>query len=92
MHPGHLYAYHTQEAPLRAAQLGCPQERGAPSGADSRGRHLQEVNGDEAAAAGEEGGRAELERLVADYHGLDAQDYVGGVACRFRYREARPAL
>jgi hypothetical protein len=53
---------------------------------------LQEVNGDEAAAAGEEGGRAELERLVADYHGLDAQDYVGGVACRFRYREARPAL
>ena len=48
---------------------------------------MQLADGGDVAEAG--ASKAELERLVDEYHGLDAQDYVAGVACRFRYREAR---
>ena len=34
-----------------------------------------------------EGETAELAQMVEDYHKLDAEDYVGGLPTRFRYRE-----
>lgn len=41
--------------------------------------------------AGLEGERAELARMVEEYQKLDAEDYVGGIPTRFRYREVRAA-
>ena len=32
-----------------------------------------------------------MERLLEEYYALDAEDVVGGVACRFRYRTVAPA-
>lgn len=31
--------------------------------------------------------KADLAQLMDEYQKLDAEDHVGGVACRFRYRE-----
>ncbi|KAK9908790.1 hypothetical protein WJX75_002962 [Coccomyxa subellipsoidea] len=41
--------------------------------------------------AGLEGERAELARMVEEYQKLDAEDYVGGIPTRFRYREVPAA-
>ncbi|CAL8460534.1 g63 [Coccomyxa elongata] len=38
-----------------------------------------------------EGETAELAQMVEEYHKLDAEDYVGGVPTRFRYREVPAA-
>ena len=51
---------------------------------------MQQDGGGDAAEMG--ASKAELEKLVDEYHGLDAQDYVGGVACRFRYSEVRKRI
>jgi protein KRI1 len=49
------------------------------------GEDEEEAGGAAAAAA-----RAEVSRLLEEYHRLDYEDHVGGVPTRFRYKEVAP--
>jgi hypothetical protein len=64
---------------------------------DASDEEGSDVEGDEKGSKAERAAkhaeqRSQLQRLLEDYYKLDYEDNIGGLACRFKYREVRYAL